>query len=369
MTKSQLLIPETIKVGFQERNDTYTGKLAYVIYYDHTGKLRKEASWNSWRDKKIEPVEFKNEPTEGFVLNKNVGGYKSDWNYRSAHIRIYDPRDFEFEISVENLLFILAEYDCSRGKGLEGKFVYAWNGTELILLPTECESYKNSITYTSLQSGKVGVNDLVPGAFYKTKQQEVYTYIGKFKKHFKNPKDWKDKEAGTYQIFWHEQEFIYLKDLKTLAERQGTDVSPDYAELVEKLNLKDQKIVKLFVKQAKVDNYYAQYFHQEADGTFLVCRLNNYTRYSYGHSYVDDTEFFITNYRLSVKNGIFRKKRLNLNVFKNLQQKKRLKEEWSKTTYSYNRERLEYEDYESCVTPIKGELWAEFEDGSTSYIY
>ena len=35
-----IYIPEKIKVGYQNRNDTYTKKLAYVIYYDEKGKLR-----------------------------------------------------------------------------------------------------------------------------------------------------------------------------------------------------------------------------------------------------------------------------------------------------------------------------------------
>ena len=67
--KSNIFIPKTINVGYQERSGTYTGKLAYVIYYDQKGKLRKEASWNSWRDKNIPNDEFDNIPMEGFVLN------------------------------------------------------------------------------------------------------------------------------------------------------------------------------------------------------------------------------------------------------------------------------------------------------------
>jgi hypothetical protein len=75
----KLYIPGKIKVGFRDRDGTYTGKLAYVIYYDHKGILRKEKSWESWRDEKIAPVEFSNEPTEGFVLNKGVGGVRHSW--------------------------------------------------------------------------------------------------------------------------------------------------------------------------------------------------------------------------------------------------------------------------------------------------
>ena len=44
-----IYIPKKIKVGYQDRSDTYTGKLAYVIYYDEKNKLRKEKSWNGWR--------------------------------------------------------------------------------------------------------------------------------------------------------------------------------------------------------------------------------------------------------------------------------------------------------------------------------
>lgn len=86
-----IYIPEKIKVGYQNRNDTYTKKLAYVIYYDEKGKLRKETSWNSWRDEKIEPDDFDNEPTRGFVLNKKVGGDRYGWNPRQTYTRVYDP--------------------------------------------------------------------------------------------------------------------------------------------------------------------------------------------------------------------------------------------------------------------------------------
>src|ERR1700677_2236256 len=107
MSIKQLFIPDKIKVGFQTREDTYTKKLAYVIYFDQKGVLRKEKSWQSWRNHKILPVEIDNVPTENFVLNKGVGGQRASygWNARNEYIRVYDPRDFEFEISVANLLF------------------------------------------------------------------------------------------------------------------------------------------------------------------------------------------------------------------------------------------------------------------------
>ena len=156
MTIDKMNIPKKIKVGYQERKDTYTGKLAYVVYIDEKGVLRKAASWESWRDKKLDAHEFDNVPTSGFVLNKKVGDYRGSWNGRQAWIRIYDPRGFEFEISVENLLFILQESSCIKGKGLEGEFVYSWDKSDLVLLPVTSQEYDVSVEFTSMKTMKIG---------------------------------------------------------------------------------------------------------------------------------------------------------------------------------------------------------------------
>lgn len=160
MQTQQLFIPDKINVGFQKRTDTYTGQLAYIIYFDKSGVLRKETSWQSWRDKKIDPIQFENTPTEGFVLNKGVGGARyGGWNPRNEYIRVYDPRDFEFEISLANLLFIL-KVGLRVYLKLEGKFVYAWDKNNLILLPAASQDYKVSASFTDLQDKKVAAKDL-----------------------------------------------------------------------------------------------------------------------------------------------------------------------------------------------------------------
>ena len=179
MTNTKLIIPQKINVGFQERKGTYTGKLAYVIYWDKKGVLRKERSWEGWRDKKITNEEFVNEPTDGFVLNKKVGDYRSRFGGRSAWIRIYDPRGFEFEISVQNLIFILEECSSIKGKGLEGEFVYSWNGKDLVLLPVDSVEYKESFEYTNLQTKKITKKDMEEGCLYKTKENETVMYLGR----------------------------------------------------------------------------------------------------------------------------------------------------------------------------------------------
>ena len=181
MANDKLFIPDKIKVGYQKREDTYNGNLAYVIYYDKKGVLRKETSWDGWRNKKIAPNDFDNQPTEGFVLNKGVGGVKSGgWNPRNEYIRVYDPRGFEFEISLANLLFILSESNCFKGKGLEGKFVYAWDGTELVLLPVDTAEYKKSCEFTDLKTlSNIPLKELKYGATYSDAKGEKWVYLGK----------------------------------------------------------------------------------------------------------------------------------------------------------------------------------------------
>ena len=196
----QLFIPKRIKIGFQKRDDTYTGKLAYVVYFDQKGILRKAVSWEGWRDKKIPPVEYENVPTSGFVLNKKAGGERYSWNQRQTYSRVYDPRGFEFEITVENLLFILTECDCSKGKGLEGEFVYAWNKKDIVLLPVSSEDYKKSQEYTKLRSKSIGVKDLTEGCVYINTQMEKFVYIGKYT-YFDRSRYWRENEPILSYIF------------------------------------------------------------------------------------------------------------------------------------------------------------------------
>jgi hypothetical protein len=183
--QNNIFIPKKIKIGFQKRDDTFTQKLAYVIYYDEKNKLRKEQSWNTWRDHNIPPIDIDNTPIPGFVLNKKVGGDKYDWNVRNTYVRIYDPRDFEFEITIPNLLFILENTNCIKGKGLEGTFVYGWACAELLLVPTSSPEFSELSKLNDLRHNKTHIKskDLILGATYRHKSNTTMIYMGKFNKY------------------------------------------------------------------------------------------------------------------------------------------------------------------------------------------
>lgn len=204
-----IFYPSKIRVGFNERADTYTGRLAYVIYYDEKNKLRKETSFENWRNKKIDVVEYKNTPTSGFVLNKKAGGYKSYWNMRQTYARVYDPRGFEFEITIENLLYILENANCMKGKGLEGEFVYCWDSGNHILMPVSTPDFikiKNDSKRLKT-NGYVLVKNLKIGATYLTTRGEEWVYLGRFET-FENC-SWHERTLGASKgkrhCFWHNE--------------------------------------------------------------------------------------------------------------------------------------------------------------------
>lgn len=145
--------------------------------------MRKEASWQSWRDHDIEPEEYDNDPTEGFALNKKVGGYAGDWgDFRQTYVRVYDPRGFEFEITVPNLLYILENTSSIKGKGLEGAFIYGWDGTDLVLIPTcspDCDEL-SKLNAKRFKNETIKAKDLKIGATYLSNSNDKLVYMGRF---------------------------------------------------------------------------------------------------------------------------------------------------------------------------------------------
>jgi len=203
-----IYIPKTIKAGYNARSDTYSGKLAYVIYTDDKGVLRKENSWKGWIKPELGIDDFDNVPTEGFVINRNGGGNGRGWDSRTAFIRVYDPRGFEIEISVENLLFILQESTSSQGKGLEGEFIYSWSGKDLVLLPVSSQEYKNSVSFTSLQSKKISKSDIKVGYSVKFKDTSEAIYLGRFD-YYEKIYDY--SERNSRQIIKSTKKHVFIK--------------------------------------------------------------------------------------------------------------------------------------------------------------
>jgi hypothetical protein len=274
-----LFIPSKIKVGFQKREGTFTGKLAYIIYFDEKGVLRKEVSWEQWRDKNIESVEFDNTPRNGYLFNKGLRRDGYHWGSGRSVIRVYDPRDFEFEVSVDNLIGILMHSDVSKRDIVE-ECVFAWEGTELVLLPVNSEIYQESLKYTEKQSEKISAKELVKGYRYnRKKSDEILTYIGYYEWFDWNHDNYYGEGGRTHKtsgkkkhVFYDGTNFV-TPGIATFSSVVSEEIAEDYAALVEKFFGTDnsQAIVgyKIVEPVPSTEKYYStQHFSKVAeDGT------------------------------------------------------------------------------------------------------
>lgn len=203
----------------------------------------------------LKPIEFTNEPIEGFVLNKKVGGYATGWNYRATYTRVYDPRGFEIEIDITNLLYILENADCIKGKGILGKMIYGWSGKDLILIPENAPEYAEMVAFTNLQELSVSAKNLKPGFTYETKQKVLRTYLGKFNEWVEYFEDHRGRKTTyDYNVYkslgWKSTKKHYFADLherlgkqeftiststtvNNIARLHSTDPDPKYGEYLD----------------------------------------------------------------------------------------------------------------------------------------
>lgn len=301
---SKLFIPSKIKVGFQERKDTFTGKLAYIIYFDEKGVLRKEKSWLSWCDDKIESFEFENTPRSGYLFNKGVQRYGYHWGGSGrSMVRIYDPRDFEFEITVDNVIGILMHSDVSKRDIVE-ECVFAWDGTELVLLPVNSENYQESLKYTEKQSEKVSAKDLVKGYTYQQKKSDtLFTYIGYYEWFDWDTRyDYGDlrthKASGKKKHVFYDGKNFVTPGIATFSSVVSEEVAENYASLVEQFFKTDnsQPIVGYqFIDDSKNGNYF---FRVDVGGVVEQFYVSEYI-YNYQHRRDVDVATIFADHQLS----------------------------------------------------------------------
>ncbi len=231
--QTNLYIPDQIHVGFQKREDTFTGKLGYVTFQDKKGILRQEKSWEGWRHSSIEPLTFDNVPSR-FVLNKGVQRHGHFGSGRSV-IRVYDNRDFEFEISIDNLIGILMHSDVSKRDIIE-ECVFAWEGKNLVLLPINSEEYRTSIEFTQKQEKSFSSKNLIKGHVYEQKNNdEQLIYIGY--DHFYDYNDYshQQKYMGKKHIFYNlDNQTFVVPSIQQLAQVVLSEVHQFFAELISK---------------------------------------------------------------------------------------------------------------------------------------
>lgn len=282
---NKLYIPKTIRIGFQERSDTFTKKLAYVIYFDDKNVLRKETSWEGWRDKKIPFIDLENKPTNGFVLNKGL--QRDNYHFGSGRsvIRIHDPREFEFEITVDNLVGILMNYDMSK-KDIQGECVFAWSGKDLVLLPVNSVEYQSSQQFTKKQAKNLSTKELVKGRLYSQKKNDKpLRYLGYF--------EWFEldgygyhinssfKTKGKKHIFYDEDYKFSIPGISTFAECIDESIDYNYPTAFEKFEASEHSSVLNIIEETTPvkrsrSNYYYTIFRNFGSDLVECLTLNYY---------------------------------------------------------------------------------------------
>lgn len=242
-------IPKEIIVGFNRCSADGTwrygkdqsGLLGYATYKDEKGVLRKETSFNNWKNEDIPVRTIENSPIDGFSIVEGVLGDKYSWFPRNPYIVISDPRGFFIQIPLDNVITIIKEGEILNGK-IKNRLIYSWNGIQLTLMIYGGNDYKEATSFTSIINEKPNftVSDMMKGDKFRTKSGDIVYYYGKYDRF---------REDGTNEgkFYWFipsTEEYgknipiTYRKVPKTIIKREilkfeDLDIFNKYEEIVE----------------------------------------------------------------------------------------------------------------------------------------
>jgi len=160
---------------------------------------------------------------------------------------VYDPRGFEFEITIQNLLFILQECDSFKGKGLDGEFVYSWSGEDLVLLPVSSSEYRSCVDYTSAHDKKVTKKEMILGCLYLNRKMDEVIYLGRYD--FRNSFSWyyphQEGKVKKKHVFLHTAEkkgYWTQTGFTNLASRLTDEPVSDFSDRLQEFLENREKI-------------------------------------------------------------------------------------------------------------------------------
>lgn len=165
---------DKLYVGFQR--DRYNNAenprlLGFCIPYNDTNANKKrQETVNGWRQKDIEPRILNNTPQRGFKLLEVVSRHSTS----NKLVRVLDPRGFELEISVDNLLDLARQSTFIKGEIIEE---CVWAGSGSYLVPVSSEQYKFYV-----KQKKTGPEKIEVGKYYAAvgNMVSVFRYEGIF---------------------------------------------------------------------------------------------------------------------------------------------------------------------------------------------
>lgn len=216
---------------------------------------------------------IKNIPQKGFSINKNTYS-EADYKTYVDGVTVFDPRGFEFSISIGNFLHLAKNNVIDHGE-IIAECIFSWSvkGT-LVLLTTNSVGYKEALEYTKKQHFKFDPENLKEGKTYFTKKsKDPLVYMGRHK--FNSSSTYSERELGfcfspskqLRHVFFNREnsKFISIMISKNIAGILDDEVCEDFDTLLlnfkksyEGLILKEisfEKITEDNVEQAESNPY------------------------------------------------------------------------------------------------------------------
>ena len=191
---------------------------------DTTDNQQECFRWYHYEIPKVEDEDYKlydnvpNEARIGFRITKSISR-GSSWNGGNKVVRIEDPRGFELEISVDNLVKMMSMCTFVGGVCQEA-CVWGRMGAANILLPVTSDEYKEAVKVTDYRAKEtISLRDVTFGDTVELKKTEQFQgltgeYMGAYHV-YSLQKLYKSKEAlaGNYN-YNKKNDFTFMKSHK-----------------------------------------------------------------------------------------------------------------------------------------------------------
>lgn len=211
-------IPDQFYCGFVNRHEDEM--LGFMTPQDDSKAFEKrKETVDRWRDKKIEPISFKNELLSGFRLDRDIKRY--GWNGGNSVIRLEDPRGFEVEISVANLCKII-ENNTIRNGIIENECIWGRDGNRNILLAKNSKPYLDAIQNSERLSKSVSLKDVNPGNIILLKNGTKGQYLGKV---FPIQLSDRKNDCWTLEVSKKIKHLLYVNEEKLIQSSSSLNVS------------------------------------------------------------------------------------------------------------------------------------------------
>lgn len=164
-TNTSIQIPEKMYVAFQRAMHDGHVHQGYMTSYGTDAASKKRManlrhSTGADKDNGLEPVVLENKPMYGFKISRALRS--NGWRSEIQTVSIEDPRGFQFDVTVANLIMLTDNNLIHNGEIIQ-QCIWARDGQSNLLLPVNCQPYQDALVNTDRVSKRVNTRAVRPG--------------------------------------------------------------------------------------------------------------------------------------------------------------------------------------------------------------